>query len=241
MDGSMSRERDLGQKLIMAGKYMLTNGLVWGSAGNISVRLDEGTCLITASGTNLGCLRKDDLVTANITGSREIVYSRKPSKELPMHAAVYAERPDIQAVLHGAPFYSTMISCSGLEIPANWFVEGMYYLERVARIPYQHPGSMALADAVREKANLANVLLLENHGVLVYDHTIDEALQGLHTLEVVCSMLAAARQSGIELRPLPDVTVSDFLLNSGYRPRRSWDGDLAVGRPSPRTPGNEAA
>jgi 3-dehydro-4-phosphotetronate decarboxylase len=228
----MDDERDLRQKLIDAGKYMLTNGLAWGNAGNISARLDDERCLISASGTNLGCLEDGDLVEAGFSGKGKAKYARRPSKELPMHASVYLERPEINAVLHGAPFYSTLISCTGVEVPSNWFVEAMYYLERVARVPYHHPGSQALAGAVREQAPFANVLLLENHGVLVYDVSLQEALQSLHTLEVVCTMLSTAGQSGLGMRPLSKDVVQDFLENSGYRPRRKWEKGWPLGGPA---------
>jgi 3-dehydro-4-phosphotetronate decarboxylase len=228
----MSLERDLRSKLIEAGKYMLANGLAWGSAGNISARLDKERCLISASGTNLGRLEEDDLVAADITVKSDEKYARRPSKELPMHAAVYSERPEINAVLHGAPFYTTLISCTNDEVPSNWFVEAMYYLERVARVPYHHPGSQTLADAVKEKTGMANILLLENHGVLVYDVNLQEALQTLHTLEVVCAMLSAAGQSGIEINPLSNEVVNDFLENSGYRPRRQWKSGWPLDGPS---------
>jgi L-fuculose-phosphate aldolase len=81
---------------------------------------------------------------------------------------------------------------------------------------------MELGQAVREKVRQANILFLDNHGVLVYDTSIQEALMGLQVLEIVCRMTITARSAGVELRSLPASTVKDFLENSGYRPRREW-------------------
>ncbi len=139
-----------------------------------------------------------------------------------MHRAIYEQRPEVGAVLHASPFYSTLLACSDLPISADLFVEDMYYLEKIERVGYFHPGSLALGEAVREKARRANILLLENHGVLVYDTSIQEAMMGLQTLEMVCRMAITARSAGLELRSLPTATVADFLVNSGYRPRRDW-------------------
>lgn len=139
-----------------------------------------------------------------------------------MHEAVYAERPEINVVLHASPFYSTLIACSDIEIPANWFVESMYYLERVARVCYCHPGSAELGDAVREQAKQSNVLLLDNHGVLVYDTSVREALMALHTLEMTCRMWLTAQSAGLSPRGLAPEVVADFLDNAGYKPRREW-------------------
>jgi ribulose-5-phosphate 4-epimerase/fuculose-1-phosphate aldolase len=219
----MSDPGDLRQQLQAAGRYLLANQLTWGNAGNLSARLSAGRYLITASGTHLGNLAGDDLLECSLDGLPPATTAgRRPSKETPMHAAVYQRRPDIQAVLHASPFYSTLIACSDLELPANLFVENIYYLERVARVGYAHPGSAALGELVGQQAAEANVLLLENHGVLVYDVSLSEALMALHTLELVCRMVVEARQAGIAFKPLSAATVHDFLAHAGYRPRREW-------------------
>lgn len=211
-------------ELRRAGQYMMDNGLAWGNAGNISARIDGDRYLITASGTYLGELGEDDFAECSLTdASLTLPAGRKPSKEVPMHRAVYETRPDIGAVLHASPFYSTLIACAAEDIPSNRFVETMYYLERVERVGYCHPGSAALGEAVREKARKANVLLLENHGVLVFDTSIKEARMSLHTLEMACRMLLEARSAGIALSSVPDETAHDFLHHAGYRPRRRWE------------------
>jgi 3-dehydro-4-phosphotetronate decarboxylase len=129
-----------------AGHYMLDNDLAWGNAGNISARLGLDHYLITASGTRLGKLADEDFVECSFDGP--LPGERKPSKETPMHRAIYEQRPEIGAVLHASPFYSTLVACVDIELSADLFVEDMYYLERVERVHYYHPGSTALGDAV---------------------------------------------------------------------------------------------
>jgi 3-dehydro-4-phosphotetronate decarboxylase len=208
------------RQLQSAGQYMLDNGLAWGNAGNISARLGPDRYLITASGTHLGKLEEADFIECSLDGS--ISGDRKPSKETPMHRAIYEQRPEIGAVLHASPFYSTLVACADIEVPADLFIEDMYYLERIEHVSYFHAGSRELGEAVRLKARYANILFLDNHGVLVYDTSIHEALMGLQTLEMVCRMAITARSAGLDLRSLPASTVVDFLTNSGYRPRREW-------------------
>lgn len=210
------------EQLQQAGRYMIDHELTWGNAGNVSARVAADRYVITASGTRLGELADSDLVACEIGGAPADPAARRPSKERPMHEAIYATRPEITAVLHASPFYSTLVACSTATIPSSWFVESMYYLERIARVPYCHPGSVELGTAVRDQARQANILLLDNHGVLVYDVSVSEALMALHTLEMVCRMWLTARGAGVELRELAPETVNDFLLGSGYRPRREW-------------------
>jgi 3-dehydro-4-phosphotetronate decarboxylase len=210
------------RELQTVGRQMVELGLAWGNAGNISARAAPDTFMITASGTRLEALADDDLVECPVDPNVPTRYTRKPSKELPMHRAVYELRPEINVILHSSPFYSTLIACSNVEVPGNGFIEAMYYLERVERVPYAHAGSKTLGDGVYAKAPHANVLLLENHGVLVYDTSVREALMALQTLEYTCRMLITARSASIDLRPLPPETVKDFLENAGYKPRRQW-------------------
>ena len=217
----MIDSHSLRRELQAAGRYLLANELAWGNAGNLSARLGPGRGLITASGTRLGELGDDDFAEFGWAGER-VEESRKPSKEVPMHRAVYEARPDVHAVLHASPFYATLLACTDSPVRADLFVEDMYYLERVRRVRYEHPGSAALGEAVREQAASANVLLLENHGVLVYDTSVREALMGLHTLEMVCRMTVTAGAARLSLRSLPPATVESFLTQSGYRPRRRW-------------------
>ncbi len=209
------------EELQEAGRYMLAHGLAWGNAGNLSVRLAPDRYMITASGTRLGDLAADDFAECRLA-TPFAAGGPRPSKERPMHEAIYETRQEINAVLHASPFYSTLIACSGESIPANLFVESMYYLERIARVPYRDPGSAELGGAVREHAAEANVLLLENHGVLVYDTSVREALMGLQTLEMTCRMWLMARGAGITLRELDPEVAEHFLVHAGYKPRREW-------------------
>lgn len=203
---------------------MVAEGLTWGNAGNLSARVDGERFLVSAGGAPLGTLEEGDLVL--YPGAAPGAGARRPSKEVPMHRAVYAARPEVGAVLHGAPFYSTLLACAAplppSELPlSTLFVEAMYYLERTARVPYHHPGSEALGAAVGERAQEANVLLLDHHGVLVFDTSVAEALMALQALEFACRLVVTARSAGLPLAGLPPATVQQF-LSSGYKPRRSW-------------------
>lgn len=206
-----------------AGKYMMDYNLAWGNAGNISARTSKNQYIITASGTFLGELEREDLVECDFAGQNLEGSGKKPSKETPMHKAIYESRSDIGAVLHSSPFYSTLIACSNIDIPSNLFVETMYYLERVERVSYFHPGSLELGEAVKEKAKSANILFLQNHGVLVYDVNIKEARMALQTLEMACKMLITSHSSGLELIGLSSSEEKSFLLEAGYKPQRNWE------------------
>lgn len=219
----VDQKQELRKQLRETGKYMMEYDLAWGNSGNISAKTAENSFLITASETYLGDLNLEDFAECSIETRKSIDTGKKPSKEVPMHLAIYETRPEIGAVLHASPLYSTLIASTNIDIPSAWFVESMYYLEKIERVPYAHPGSMELGELVREKAKKANILLLENHGVLVYDTSLKEAKMALQTLEMACRMLLISQKAGVVLQELPEKQVHDFLHDSGYKPRRMWE------------------
>ncbi|MFC4354263.1 class II aldolase/adducin family protein [Chryseomicrobium palamuruense] len=212
---------DLTQQLQHAGNYLMKYDLAWGNSGNISARVDQNSYLVTASGTFMGELQADDFVQV---GLNNIHYpaTKKPTKETPMHTAVYEARPDIGAVLHSSPFYSTLFACTSEPLEANYFIESMYYLQRIAYVDYHEPGSQSLGDEVREKAQQANILFLKNHGVLVFDSTLNEARMALQTLELTCRMVATSKASHLDLKAIGEADVTRFLEGGVYKPKRVW-------------------
>ena len=218
-DGFLMDKTQAAMDMAAAGKWIVEKGMTWGSAGNISVRLDADHLMITAGGTRLDRLAKDDFTLYRLSDG--FAQGGRPSKELPVHLAVYSAVPWAGAVVHASPFYATLAASSRLSVPNDLFVEDMYYLQRTARIGYFHPGSEALAQAVSQAAPAANVILMKNHGALLYDETLLEALNGLEVLENACHMSLCARQCGLELDPVDEGMAADF-LSGGYKKPRSW-------------------
>lgn len=207
------------QQLIKAGRYMLDNKLAWGTSGNISARLDKERMIITASGTFMGELQSDDFVEFEImTGINK--GTRKASKETPMHTGIYKNRDDVGAILHSSPFYTTLFACSNEPIHSEMFIETMYYLEKIAYVDYYHPGTQELGDAIAAQSFNANVIIMRNHGVVVFDDTVSEALMRLETLEMACRMILQAKSSGVHINKIPDLVVKSFLEESKYKPRK---------------------
>ncbi len=211
--------RQWAESLSRLGKQLLERSLAWGNSGNLSARPGEDWMLMTATGTQLGDLAESDFVQVDVRSGRW-VGDRKPSKEIPMHAAIYRRRADARVVIHASPFWSTLIACSQEPVISECFIESMYYVEKVGYVDYHHPGSEALGDAVYAQAGDADVLILKNHGVLVFDESVKEALMRLETLEMTCRMLVTAKSAGIRLNALPAETAAEFLDHAGYKPRK---------------------
>lgn len=204
------------QALTALGVQLHEEGLTWGSSGNLSVRTDTGV-IVTASGSRLPVLLPEDLLTLDLQGQLlQGAPFRKPSKEASMHLSVYRRHSNAVAVIHASPPFSTYLACTDLELPANCFPEGMMQLKDVVRVPYRHAGSEELAAAVAEACEAASVLVLENHGVLVWAESIDDALLKLQVLEFAARLAHLERSAGTPLRQLSEEVVKDF-RSSGYR------------------------
>ncbi|MFP7176184.1 class II aldolase/adducin family protein [Priestia filamentosa] len=207
------------QQLINTGQYLITNQLAWGTSGNISAKINSDEMLITASGIYMANLSENDFVKFNISTGQN--YSkRKASKETPMHLGIYRKRKDVGAILHSSPFHTTLFACSNELILSELFVETMYYLENISYIDYFHPGSQELAEAITDQACNANILIMKNHGVVVFDESLLEAQMRLQTLEMACRMILKAKESGVKLSLIPQKTVQSFLNESFYKPRK---------------------
>jgi ribulose-5-phosphate 4-epimerase/fuculose-1-phosphate aldolase len=192
------------------GQLLVERGLVWGRSGNISARADSDAFLISAGGSELGSLQDDDLILCRV--DKDTCEGVKhPSMESQLHREIYRSCSDAVAIIHSQPFYSTLVSCSDIAVRTDFLPEAMTYLGDVARVSYHHAGSRELAQATAAKTRESQVLLLENHGVVCWGSSLDEALLRTEALDFVCRLLVLSRASGLALNFLGEDVAADFL------------------------------
>ncbi len=197
------------EELKRCGQTLIEQGLTWGKSGNISTRIEPDIFIISAGGTNLGDLRDEDIIRCEI-GKEACEGTGKPSMETGMHRGIYRNCKEAKAIIHSQPLYSTVIACSGMPIRTDFLPEAMAHLERIERVPYHHAGSRELAADAAELAASAKVLLLENHGVICWGTSLDEALLLTRTLEFCCQLLVVSQGSGLNFNYLGKETTEDF-------------------------------
>ena len=106
----------LGKILVDSGIKLLENNLVQGTWGNSSVRIDENTMLVTPSGLDYLSLKEDDMAIVDIN-TMEWKGKHKPTSERGIHAAIYRERKEINAVIHTHPVYCSIMSVVRQSLP----------------------------------------------------------------------------------------------------------------------------
>ena len=211
-------EYQLRQEIVRVTRIVANQGLIRSSDGNISVRLDDETFLVTPSGLYKMSMEPDDPLIVNQEG--EVLQGKpglRPTSELGVHLEAYRQRPDINAVLHAHPPYATALTITGIPFPTDLLPEVLIALGEVPTAPYATPGTPALAESIREPIREHNTVLLSNHGSISVGKTLEDALIALERLEHAAYTYHLARTLGNPI-PLAEDELA-FLQEIGNRLR----------------------
>ncbi|MFJ6661503.1 class II aldolase/adducin family protein [Streptomyces sp. NPDC091377] len=183
-----AREALAWEELVATARRTVTEGLVVGTSGNVSVRVGD-TVLVTPSGVPYDRLGPDDITGVDLTG-RQTVGGLTPTSELPMHLAVY-RATDARAVVHTHAVHATAVSTLVRELPAVHYMTGA--LGGPVRVaPYATYGTPELADHVLHALTDRSACLLQNHGTLTHGATLAQAYDRSAQLEWMCRLWLTA-------------------------------------------------
>lgn len=133
--------------------------------GHFSARRDDGNILINSGSSVRSAITPDDFVTVTADG-RFDDSAPPPPKELALHLAIYRARPDVRAVVHGHPKWSTLLSSAGRGYEVT-IAQGAL----LGDIPlYPSPRSVnncTIADEVADCLGDGSAVLLRAHGSVV--------------------------------------------------------------------------
>ncbi len=198
----MSRlsEAKLRDEICRLGASLFLRGLTFGSAGNISVRIEDGW-LMTPTNVSLG--RLDPARLSKLDAAGRLVSGDPPTKETFLHRAMYDERQQSHAVVHLHSTYSVAVSALA-DVDADDVLPPItaYYVMRVGRLPlvsYHPPGDLSLADEVRKLAGKHHAVLLANHGPVVAGSSLDAAANAIEELEETAKLFLLLRGAKLRL------------------------------------------
>jgi ribulose-5-phosphate 4-epimerase/fuculose-1-phosphate aldolase len=205
MTARLSETTRLRDAIVAAGRSIFERGLTSGSTGNISVRLDDGSILMTPTNASLGSLDPERLSLVCEDGTQ--ISGDPPTKEAFLHTCIYCARRRDTAVVHLHSTHSVAVSIlDGLDADDILPPLTAYYVMRVGSlplIPYFAPGDKALAEAVGAKADKHHAMLLANHGPVVSGTSLANAQYALEELEETAKLFLLVKDKPI--RPLtPD-------------------------------------
>ena len=187
----MSNEARQREEICRVGCSLYERGYVHASAGNISVRLDDGY-LITPTDACLGTLDPARLARVDATGQQ--TGGDRASKTLALHRRIYACAPDARCVIHTHSTHLVALTLQGV-----WSSDDIlppitpYFVMKVGHvplIPYYRPGDPQVAElaaqrieAMAARGTPIRALMLERLGPNVWHHSPAEASAVLEELE----------------------------------------------------------
>ncbi len=203
--------------IIEACLWLEKTGMVIGTWGNVSVRLDDRTIMVTPSRVDYQEMQPEDLVIVDMEGNK-VAGEYKPTSEMHVHRLIYIKRPDINAVVHSHSVYASAMCATGQSIPP--------FLEEIAQMiggeisitdRYVDAGQhLALGEIAAETMGEKNAVLLRNHAPICAGRNLKEALVCCQVTEKAARCYLAL-QGGMDINVIPEEKVRSerhrFLFN----------------------------
>jgi L-fuculose-phosphate aldolase len=191
----MKNEHQLRGDIVRTGQMMYERGWIAANDGNLSARLDDTRILVTPTGMCKARMEPDDLLICDNDGNK-IRGKRECSTEMAMHVAIYKLRPDIQAVVHAHPPFSTGFAVAGRALNLGLMPELIITLGSVPLAEYGLPGTPALVEGMLPLIPKFDAILLANHGAVCYGESILGAYGRMETLEHLARITLVAEMLG---------------------------------------------
>jgi len=196
-------EQQARQEICRIGHSLFQRGYVHATAGNISVRLDDGF-LITPTDACLGFLDPAQLARVDLEGRS--LSGARASKTLALHRGIYQAAArfdaDTRCVIHT---HSTHCVALSLQRPGPELLPPItpYFVMKVGHVPlidYARPGEPAVVDKVKqaithygEGARPIRAVMLQRLGPNVWHDTPAAAMAVLEELEETARLMLLAR------------------------------------------------
>lgn len=150
--------------LVNFGNRLSKIGLVQGTWGNLSVRIDDKWMLVTPSGIPYDKLTPEDMVKVDIE-TLEYEGSIKPTSEKSMHAKIYDTRNDVGAIIHTHSKYASV------------FAAAKKKLGDIPATEYAQAGSDELTlNVAQALSSGGHAVFITNHGMVAAGKNLQDAL-----------------------------------------------------------------
>lgn len=176
------------QKIVEYGKKLVAEGLVQGTWGNISVRVNKKYMLVTPSGIDYDKLVPTDIIKVDIN---KLTYepngTLKPTSEKALHANIYKLRNDVWAVIHTHSTYcSVFAACEkGIPVPEDMEDE---YTDYIRCAPYGTPGSDRLGKDTALAHGRSWGAIMAHHGMVASGRSLEDAFSHCVIIEKMAKL-----------------------------------------------------
>ena len=200
------------EQVAATARRLAAEGLLIGTAGNVSARCDDGLIAVTGTGVVLADCGAEDVTVLTPTG--EHVDGRiAPTSELGLHLGIYAATQSGAVVHTHAPF-STAVSCvTGMDSLPVLHYQQLLLGGEIRVAPYATFGTPELADLVVDSLRDRQAALMANHGSVAVGSSLDKALDNALLLEWLAALHVRASGVGTP-RPLTEAQQHDAVVQA---------------------------
>lgn len=206
----------LKEEVFQANLELPERGLIKYTWGNVSaVDREKGLFVIKPSGVGYDDMKASDMVVCDFDGN-VIEGDLNPSSDMPTHAVLYKEFPEIGAVVHTHSTWATIWAQAGLDVPAmgTTHADTFYGTVPCARFltqaeidrGYEEETGNAIVETFRErgiKPMEVPGVLLHGHGPFTWGKDAKGAVLNAVVLDEVCKTNLFARQLNAFAEELP--------------------------------------
>jgi L-fuculose-phosphate aldolase len=199
---------ELRREIVAVSRALDAAGLMPNKSGNVSCRIPGGF-LVTPSGVPYGQLDAGQVVELTADGNA-VEGGLRPSSEWRMHGAIYAQRPEVAAVVHTHSPRATALSCARLGIPAFHYMIALAG-GSIRCMPYATFGTEELARNAVCGLDGRRAVLLANHGVVAVGTSLREAHSVAFEVENLALQYLELRAAGLEPVVLDDAELATVI------------------------------
>ena len=163
------------EQIVAAAQELLEKGLVEGTSGNISARMEDGNIAVTPSSLDYRIMTVDDIVIVNPAGD-VVSGERGPTSEKYLHLAAMNAYEDIAVCIHSHAVYATMFAVAHQDIPSCIDEFTVYLGGDIRCTEYCPSGSAELAEQVVKALESRGAALIANHGMVAIGTTMQKTM-----------------------------------------------------------------
>ena len=215
----------LKEEVFQANLELPERGLIKYTWGNVSaIDRESGYFVIKPSGVDYDVMTAADMVVCDLEGNI-IEGDLNPSSDMPTHAVLYANFPEIGGIVHTHSTWATIWAQAGLDVPAmgTTHADTFYGAVPCARFltqseidnGYEKATGELIVDTFAERGiqpmEIPGVLL-HGHGPFTWGKNAAGAVMNAVVLDEVCQTNFFARQLNIYAEPLPQAILDKHYL-----------------------------
>ncbi len=191
-------ESEKKKKIIKFAKKLNSTNLSPLRSGNISIRhkkKNEKGFLITPSGMKYNQLRISDIVFVSLKGNYN-KKKKKPSSEWHFHKDIYLKKKYMNAIVHTHSKSAVTLACMRKKIPSFHYMVAVAGGIDIKCAKYATFGSIKLSTNIIKALKDRKACLIENHGQVAIDNSIDSAFELAQEVEYLSSQYINCLRTG---------------------------------------------